>query len=380
LTARLQQPLKHQDWIEIYLQLLEWERNLTGHSDESLLQILRDQWRDCNQSFGKYVEQAYPLWVQGEDAPCLSTEVVRRYILPDLQKGRRVWFFVLDCLRYDQWFELEKYLTDIFTITRGSYYSILPTATPFSRNALFSGLFPSEIERRYPDLWATGEDDDFSRNRQEHALLDEMLRREGVDLKEETRYVKVLEADEARYTQKKLDSYLKHTMVSIVVNFVDMLAHQRSEVEVLKEMMPNESAYRSLVSSWFDHSSLLQILRRLAQEDCVVFITTDHGSIRAQRPSKVVGDRQTSTGLRYKFGRNLKCDLKQVIKVKNPLEYKLPSRGFNVEYVIAKDDYFLIYPTNYNTYVALFRDSFQHGGISMDEMILPVVRLEGKHG
>ena len=209
-------------------------------------------------------------------------------------------------------------------------------------------------------------------------MLDRLLKKANVSLKGETRYVKILDADEARYTERKLDSYLKFPLVSVVVNFVDILAHKRSEIEVLKELIPNEAAYRALVKSWFDHSPLLQILRRLAKEDCVVFITADHGSIRSLRPSRVVGDRETSSGLRYKFGKNLKCDPKHAIKIKNPEDYRLPSRSLNSEYVIAKEDYYLIYPTNYNKYANLFRDSFQHGGVSMEEMILPIVRLEGK--
>jgi CheY-like chemotaxis protein len=377
-SARLMQPMDYDDWIDLYLQLMEWERELEGHSDASLLQILQDQWSECNKAFSRYIEKEYPNWVQDDDGPCLSTKAFSQYVMPELKEGKKVWLFVLDCLRYDQWFELERALTEDFSIERNSYYSILPTATPYARNALFSGMFPGEMEKLYPDLWQKGEDDDFSRNRQEHALCDALLEKEKLKLNDETRYIKILDSEESKFTLRKLDSYLKYPLVSVVVNFVDILAHKRGEVGVLKEMMPNESAYRSLVASWFDHSTLLQILRRLADEDCVVFITTDHGSIRAQRPSKVVGDKQTSTGLRYKFGRNLKCDKKHTIKIKNPSDYKLPCRSVTVEYVIAKDDFYLIFPTNYNKYVGLFRDSFQHGGISMEEMILPFVRLEGK--
>jgi len=367
-------------WIEVHLRLNDWELELDRHPDTGLEEMLRDQRRECNMAFGRFVEQEYPHWVAGTQAPILSSHLVERFLVPELNRGRRVVFMVFDCLRSDQWMALEPYLRDYFDIDRHHYYSVLPTATPYARNAMFSGLFPAQLQERYSDLWSKGEEDDGSRNRYEHQLLDEQLERLRVHLSGETRYIKILDPDEARYTEKKLESYFKFPLISIVVNFVDILAHKRSEHQVLKEIIPNEAAYRTLISAWFERSPILQILKRLAAEDFVVFLTSDHGSIRTLRPAKVIGDRETSTGLRYKVGRNLKGDAKQVLTVKDPARFQLPRRGINTAYLIAKEDFYLIYPTHYNKYVNLYKDSFQHGGISLEEMILPFVRLEGKAG
>jgi hypothetical protein len=329
--------------------------------------------------FGKYIEKNYRSWLQtNEDRPILSIDIIKEYILPELEKGQKVALFVIDCMRLDQWLSLEKYFYNYFNIQKSYYYSILPTATPFSRNAIFSGLFPSEIEKRYPELWAKGEDDDYSRNRFENKLLFDQLRLLGQQLKSETRYSKVLNDEEARYLEKNLSSYTDTPLLSVVVNFVDILAHSRSDLPILKEIAPNESSYRSLTSSWFEHSAVYSIFKKLAEAGMTIIVTTDHGSVRCLRGTKVLGDREASTNLRYKYGRNLKADPKHAVFVDNPLDYKLPRRNFNVNYIISKEDFYFVYPTNYNKYLTYYRDSFQHGGISLEEMILPVIKLQPK--
>ncbi|HAL57284.1 MAG TPA: PglZ domain-containing protein, partial [Bacteroidetes bacterium] len=250
---------------------------------------------------------------------------------------------------------------------------------PYSRNAIFSGLFPLDLEKRYPEIWQAGEDDESSRNRHEHQLLDKFLERKKIQLKPESKYVKILDSEFGRQVEGNILSYTKSKLTAVVVNFVDMLAHGRSDSTLLKEIAPDESAYRSLTRSWFQHSSLFGMLKTLStQKDITIILTTDHGSVRCLRGSKVIGDRETSTNLRYKFGRNLKVDERQAVYVKNPADYRLPRATVTTNYVLAKEDYYFVYPTDYHKYLNQYRDSFQHGGISMEEMILPVVRLEPK--
>lgn len=368
----------HEGWIDLYTRLTEWSLELDEHPELGLKQTLLDQIRECNLAFGKFVEKNYRSWVsQSANRPILSPDVVDRFVVPALQGDKAVIFFVIDCLRLDQWMVMESLLHEYFNITRHHYYSILPTATPYSRNAIFSGSFPSDIELRFPELWEKSEDDETSRNRYEKQFLDKLLERRKIILKPEAKYVKILDADFGRGIESNISSYAQTKLTSIVVNFVDMLAHGRSDSSLLKEIAPDESAYRSLTRSWFLHSSLFGMLKTLSRMKGIkVLLTTDHGSIRSLRGSKVLGDREASTNLRYKYGRNLKCEDKAAIFVKDPLEFKLPRRGITANYIIAKEDYYFVYPTDYHKYLNQYKDSFQHGGVSMEEMILPMVELE----
>lgn len=366
------------DWINIHIKLAERELDLDGHPDLGLRQTLLDQRRECNQAFSRYVEAQYLSWIEGRNAPVLSRDLVRKKILPLVREGRHVLFIVIDNLKLDQWLVLENLLYDYFTINRDYYFSILPTATPYSRNSLFAGLMPSQIEAEYPDLWMSGEEDETSLNRHEHALLDRLLEREGIVLKPDTKYIKVMDADEARNASSQVDAFLSVPLSAMVFNFVDIMAHRRSDSELLKEIVPDEAAFRSLTRTWFEHSALIQIFRAAAKTDVTVVLTSDHGSIRAMRGATVHADKQTSTNVRYKYGRSIRADRKQAFEIKDPKRYGLPARGINTNYLIAKEDYYFVYPTNYHKYLALYRDSFQHGGISLEEMILPVVTLTGR--
>lgn len=379
ISVQLMSPLTYEDWTEIYLKLSTWDVELDSVPDKDFREVIYNQRRECNVEFGKYIEKNYMSWLQMDsDRPDLSTDIVAKYVFPEVEKGRKIAFFVIDCLRLDQWLAMEKFFYNYFKIEKEYYFSILPTATPFARNAIFSGLFPSEIEKRYPDLWAKGEDDDYSRNRFENQLLYDQLRLLGLKLQSETHYSKILNDEEARNLEKNLTSFTDSPLLSVVVNFVDILAHSRSDLPILKEIAPDESSYRSLTSSWFEHSAVYSIFRKLADMGFTIYVTSDHGSVRCLRGAKVLGDRETSTNLRYKYGRNLKADSKHAVYVQNPLDYKLPRRNFNVNYIISKEDYYFVYPTNYHKYLAYYRNSFQHGGISLEEMILPVVKLQPK--
>ncbi|MFQ5584672.1 MAG: response regulator, partial [Calditrichia bacterium] len=356
IAVQLMSALTPEDWIEIYLKLTSWDVELDAVPDKDLREVIYSQRRECNVEFGKYIEKNYKAWLQGaDDRPVLSVDIIKEYIYPELEKGNKVAFFVIDCMRLDQWLSLEKFFYNYYNIQKSYYFSILPTATPFSRNAIFSGLFPSEIEQRYPELWAKGEDDDYSRNRFENKLLYDQLRLLGLKLPSETRYSKVLNDEEARNLEKNLSSYMDSPLMSVVVNFVDILAHSRSDLPILKEIAPNEASYRSLTSSWFEHSAIYSIFKKLADAGVTIYVTTDHGSIRCLRGTKVLGDREASTNLRYKYGRNLKVDAKHAVFVDNPLDYKLPRRNFNVNYIISKEDYYFVYPTNYHKYLTYYR-------------------------
>lgn len=368
------------EWTSIYSNLVEWSMEMDSHPELGLKQTLTDQIRECNVEFSKFVERNYRHWLEAEKRPTLSVDIADRYLVPELKgDASSVFFFVIDCLRMDQWMMMETILRELYDIKRDYYFSILPTATPYSRNSIFSGIYPSEIEGRFPEIWEQWEDDDNSRNRYEHQFLDKLLERRKITLKPDSKYVKIIDAEFGRSIENNILSYAKNRLTSIVVNFVDILAHGRSDSQILKEIAPDEAAYRSLTKSWFMHSSLYSMLKILSRQKHVkIVLTTDHGSIRSLRGTKVLGDRDASTSLRYKYGRNLKCDERHAIFVKNPADFRLPRRSVTINYLIAKEDYYFVYPTDYHKYMAQYRDSFQHGGISMEEMILPVVTMTPK--
>ena len=380
ISLALMNPLDEQEWIDLYVRITSWDKELDDHPELGLRQAVLDQKRECNVEFGKFVERRYRDWIADPRRPvALSTDVVERFVVPHLSDKTSVFLFVIDCLRLDQWLVMEELLSDAFSFDRNYYFSILPTATPYSRNAIFSGLFPSELEQRFPDIWQAGEDDESSRNRHEAQLLEKYLERKRIVLKPDLKYVKIIDAEYGRQVESNILSYMNSRLTAIVVNFVDMLAHGRSDSPLLKEIAPDEAAYRSLTRSWFQHSSLLAMLRTLAgQKNVKIILTTDHGSVRCMRGSKVVGDREASTNLRYKYGRNLKVDDRQAVFVKNPADYRLPRTSVTTNYILAKEDYYFVYPTDYHRYLSQYRDSFQHGGISLEEMVLPLITLEPK--
>lgn len=367
-------------WIDLHTRICGWELEIDKWGDESLKDMLRDMRHEAESRFARWIEYSYPNWIASPPAerPLLSMDLVDRWLIPLLDSKCPVLFLVIDCLRLDQWLVLEPLLAELYEIHRDNYLSILPTATPYTRNAIFSGLLPSELERSHPDIWTSSDEDERSSNRFERQFLDELLERRGIKLQPEMRYVKVLVQEEAAEFERRVKDYLHTPLTALVYNFVDILLHTRQSVEVLKEMLPDESAFRSVTEAWFRHSSLYRIIQAYGEAGGKILITSDHGSIRGRRGTKVIGDRQTSTSLRYKHGRNLKFDEKHGVKIKDPLSWGLPQRGINTDYILAKEDYFLLYPNNYNKYLELYRDSFHHGGISLDEMVLPVVTLAAK--
>ena len=362
------------DWAALYRQLVDWELKLVT-ADPALADMLRMQKAEANLGYAKFVKRNYADWMQHHDFT-MSHDVMQHHILPMLKQGEKVFLVVFDNFRYDQWKAIETELTD-FDITEQLCCSILPTATQYARNALFAGLMPSEIKQRYPDWW-TEEDAEESKNLNEPHLIQAFLDR--VRRRDTFSYHKINTTDEAEQLSAEADELLQRNNLNVVVvNFIDMLSHARTESKMVRELAHDEAAYRSLTLSWFRHSAISQLLHRLSQTDCRVVLTTDHGSIRTDTPVKIIGDRNTNTNLRYKLGRNLACESRDVFTIKDPKSVFLPSPNISTSYVFATGNTFLAYPNNYNYYAAYYRNTFQHGGISMEEMIIPLVTLKGKN-
>ena len=373
----------YQDWVDIYLKLVNWDLEFDNHPDLGLRQSLNDQRKECNAEFGKFVEKNYLQWINSPEdynSPVMSPQVLDKYVIPEIVSAKGpVFLFILDCLRLDQWLVMEKHLMNMFEIQKDYYISILPTATPYARNAIFSGMFPSEIQSEYPELWQGGSDDERSQNKFEKEFLARHLEKRKVRLKTDLKYMKIIDPEVGKGFQQNIRSHSRTHFMAVVVNTLDMIAHGRSDSDILKEIAPDEPAYRSLTDSWFKHSSLLGMFKIVSEmKNAKVIITTDHGSIRSLRGAKVLGDKEASKSLRFKFGRNLKVDDKHAMFIRNPEEYKLPTRGAAIGYIIAKEDFFFVYPTEYHKYLSIYKDTFQHGGISMEEMILPVIKMESR--
>jgi CheY-like chemotaxis protein len=368
--------LDWEGWVELAVEVARWDVRFDNLREEGLRQAHLDFRRALNIDFGRFIEGAYGSWVHGADRrPLLSTDVVTHALLPHLKQGRRVVFIVIDCMRLDQWFTLEPMLEEYFDLTRDYYCSILPTATPYARNAIFSGLLPAELRQRHPDLWQEKSNDERTKNRYERQLLDFQLERLKATPNKPVKYMKIYDADEAHATRRQINSFKELALVSMVFNFLDILAHGRSESEILQELAPDEAAFRSVMKAWFTHSPLFDILRALSKQDCTVVITTDHGAVLGKRAALVYGNRDTSSSLRYKFGLNLNCDSKQAVILRKPMDFMLPDDGINKNYVLAREDFYFVYPTRFHEFERQYRGSLQHGGISVEEMILPIVTL-----
>ncbi len=377
MNQRLFSPMDWSDWVDCYRQLATWEVELSEMRSTELTQTHAGQKKEWNAEFSKYIEKNYAEWVRSEDRPPLSPDVVKKFVVPHLKKNIRTFFIVIDCMRLDQWMTVQPIIEEYFDVDLDYYMSILPTATPFARNAIFLGDFPDKMFELYPDLWRRSADES-SLNKDESDLMKMQLDRERVKLDNEPMYAKILDASDGAALARRLSTFQHTPLVSMVFNFVDMLVHGRSESEILKELAPNEQAFRSVMRSWFEHSSLLEILRYLSTIDCRVVITTDHGAVIAGRSTLVKGKREASTNLRYKYGDNLACNTKEVVLVKNPEMYRLPRFSISTTYIFAREDFYFVYPTQYHHYESKYADTFQHGGISLDEMILPVATLRPK--
>ena len=362
------------DWKDIYRRLVRWELELSS-ADSDMTEMLQMQKEEANNSFAKFVRKNYLSWVAPgtTQRPLMSPDIFKKCVFPAVNNGEKVFLIVIDNFRYDQWRTLAQDIGEMFDVNEDMYMSILPTATQYARNAIFSGLMPEQIERMFPDLWVD-EDEDEGKNINEEPLVRTQIER--YRRHDTFSYHKINDSAAAERLIERLGELKKNDINVVVVNFIDMLSHARTESKMVRELANNESAYRSITLSWFRHSVVGELLKALAQTDCTVIITTDHGSIRASKPIKIIGDRNTNTNLRYKLGKNLNCQSKDVFVVKNPHDAQLPAPNLSTSYVFATGNSFLAYPNNYNYYVSYYKDTFQHGGISMEEMLIPLVTLK----
>jgi CheY-like chemotaxis protein len=360
------------DWVEIYKKLIYWELEIGTGSDPGLQEILKMQKADANNGFSKFIKNNYPGWFYklSSDTPLMSQNIFAQKVFPALGRGEKVCVVLIDNLRFDQWRSLLPIIEESYRLESEELYcSILPTSTQYARNAIFAGLMPMEIEDLLPEMW-TDEGEEGSKNLLEDQLLEKQIQRFG--LKKKIRYEKINNSRAGKKLLDNIKDLLNYDLSVVVFNFVDILSHARTEMEMIKELAFDESAFRSLTLSWFQHSHLREFIRELALNSVKLVITTDHGTIRVNNPLKVIGDRETTTNIRYKQGKNLKYNPGEVFEIKKPAEIHLPKSNVSSTYIFAMNYDFFVYPNNYNHFVNYYRNTFQHGGISMEEMLVPV--------
>ena len=380
ISTRIDSCRTIEDWMEVYKLIVHWELELCS-TDSNMTDMLMMQKSEANNSFAKFIRNNYLDWMDAKNMkdpnrPLMSNSIFSNKIFPLLDKQEKVFLIVVDNFRYDQWKMLAKEIGDMFDIDENMYMSILPTATQYARNAIFSGLMPTQIAQMFPELWVD-EDEEEGKNLNEAPLIQTQLdryRRSNTKFS----YHKVNDSTGADKLLQQFSQLEDNDLNVVVINFIDMLSHARTESKMVRELANNESAYRSITLSWFRHTVLSDLFKRLAESDYTIVLTTDHGSIRASRPIKIVGDRNTNTNLRYKLGKNLKYNAKEVFAIKEPQKAHLPSPNLSTSYVFATGDTFFAYPNNYNYYVSYYKDTFQHGGISLEEMLIPLVTLKRK--
>jgi len=360
------------DWTEAYRRIVKWELDLS-EADSAMREMLLQQKEEANREFAKFIRRSYMDWMASDgDRPLMSTDIFKRRVFPLLDGGSQVFLIVIDNFRFDQWKAISQDIAPLFNIEEELYSSILPTATQYARNAIFSGLMPDKIESMFPDLWVD-EDSEEGKNLNEEPLIRTQMERHRRH--DSFSYHKINDSAAAERLLERLPQLRANNLNVVVMNFIDMLSHARTESRMVRELANNESAYRSITLSWFRHSATSELLRRIAESGATIVLTTDHGSIRVARPIKIVGDRNTNTNLRYKLGRNLGYNAKEVFEIREPHKAHLPSPNISTSYVFATGSNFFAYPNNYNYYASYYRDTFQHGGVSMEEMICPLITL-----
>lgn len=371
--------LSHEQWIDIYQKLVFWELQMEDAGNQEMAEVLDMQKVEANTNFCRFVKRNYEKWLNDPNVsrPMLSHQLMKKKVFPLLKSGEPVFMFLIDNLRFDQWKVLEQVINENFNVDEeDAYYSILPTTTAYSRNAIFSGMMPSEMERVNPEFWV-GEDEDDSKNNFEKEFLDRQIQRNNLSIKYS--YHKIKKLEEGKDLAESINNLFTNDLNVIVYNFVDMLSHARTDMAMVRELAPDEAAYRSITKSWFVHSPLWEMMQTISRKKIKIVITTDHGTIRVKRPFKIVGDKSVNSNLRYKQGKNLSFEGDKVMAVAKPEKLFLPKNNISTSYVFAIEDQFFAYPNNYNYYVNFYKDTFQHGGVSLEEMIIPIITLSSKN-
>lgn len=369
----------HREWMDIYKKLVYWELEMKKSESPEMQEVFETQKKEANTEFFKFISKNYSSWVTdaAADSPIMSHTLMKFKVFPHLEPGVPLFFILIDNLRFDQWKAIQPLFAANFRILEEeTFYSILPTATQYSRNAIFSGMLPVDLEKKYAAEWKN-DDEEGGKNLFEETFLQgqlKQLRKESLRYS----YTKITNHQDAQKLVDNVHNFLTNDINVIVYNFVDMLSHARTEMEVLKELAGDEASYRSLTASWFEHSPLHQALKKIAGKKMHLIIGTDHGSVRVNSPVKVIGDKQTTSNLRYKHGRNLNYDPKEVLAFRDPRKAGLPVPNVNSTYIFAKLDNYLCYPNNYNYFANYYKNTFQHGGVSLEEMIIPIIRMTSK--
>jgi CheY-like chemotaxis protein len=377
IMMQLSSGLDYNEWAEAYKKLIYWELEMDKSKSNEMREVLNMQKNEANTEFFKFINKNYLQWMSEKTpAPVMSHTVMKQKVFPQVNNDIPTFMILIDNLRYDQWRMIQPLLSEFYRVQDESYfYSILPTTTQYSRNAIFAGLTPLDIEKKFPNYWLNDEEEG-GKNKHEPDFLADNIVRSKLNIRHS--YTKVISSNDGKQLVDNILNLCNNQLNVIVYNFVDLLSHARTEMQVLKELAGDETSYRSITLSWFQHSPLFQALQRLADKKINLIITSDHGSIRVKEPSKVIGDRDTTTNLRYKHGKNLNFNTKEVFEIKNPHEGKLPKPHVSSSFIFAREDRFFVYPNNYNYHVNHFKNSFQHGGISMEEMICPFVLLTNR--
>lgn len=374
------------EWVEVYKRLVFWELELANSNDQGLIQMLLMQKQEANTAFSKFIKRNYESWIKeklaaqngqnhSDMAPVMSTDIFKTQVFPKLDNGEKVFLVVIDNFRLDQWRIIQPLISEYFTCQEDVYCSILPTATQYARNAIFSGLLPDKIAQMFPELWVD-EDSEEGKNLNEAPLIQTHLDRYRKHYS--FSYHKVNESQYGERLASQMKSLAQNQLNVVVLNFIDMLSHARTDIKVVSELANNESAYRALTKTWLEHSSTIELFRRMAEMGYKVILTTDHGTIRVENAVKIIGDKNVNTNLRYKLGKNLNCQDKNIYEITRPKDFGLPILNLSTSYMIATGRDFFAYPNNYNYYVQYYKDTFQHGGISMEEMLIPLITLTPK--
>lgn len=379
ISLAVNDDMDFEEWADIYKKMVYWELAIDDTEEKNMAEVLTMQKDEANSEFASFIKENYDSWLSDADSdkPLLSHNMMKQEVFPHLNSEQPLFFIVIDNLRYDQWEIIEPIITEMYNIDKKDHsFAILPTTTAYARNAIFSGMVPSDMAKYHSDIWV-GEHDDEGKNNQEEEFLRRQIKKNNLDIK--FSYNKILHVNQGKQLVSGINNLFSNDLNVFVYNFVDMLSHARTDMKMIRELAPDESAYRSLTKSWFLHSTLLEALRIIAEKGGKVIIATDHGTIRVKKPYKIIGDKNTNTNLRYKQGKNLNFkDPKEVYVSRNPEELRLPKLNVSTSYVFATKDSFFAYPNNYNYYVNYYKDTFQHGGISLEEMIIPIVHLSPK--